>query len=1325
MQITTQKSKTTKSKKKSNSTSKKIKFLPQNLISRLEIPNDKLNELIGLLNSSLFDECVKLARQLSVLSPTNGFVWKILGTAYQRQNSNELAIEALQKALQYLPRDFEISYNIANALFDLKRFDEAINFYKKSISIKPEFFEAYFNLGSVYECNNLFDLAELTYKKVLEINPKQSNAYFFLADLYKATQTSFKAQEEFKQVLDIHLLSTEASLALAIEFDKIGRTDESELCFKHAISLKPENTSELYIAYSNYFNKEGNLIKAIDFLNKTIEIEPENFNANSHLGLIYLEQKDYKQAGIYLKKALEINDNDSNAYVNFGLFLYRKGELYESEKYLMKALDISPENYLAFNNLGLVYDALFNHAKAVDTFKKALAIHPSYLPSLINIALSLNRLGNLTMALQYARQGLSQDPLNKSLNINTAVIYQGIGQIKRAIDANLTVISQDHQNILAYNNLFYSLCLSQDYTAEYFLNKLMQFGAVVTDMASFQFNEWHRNNSKKIKIGFVSADFFDHPVGSFLLNVVRNISKNCFQISAYTNNAHEDDITVELKSHFDDWISIVGLTDSDAANIIHRDGIDLLIDLSGHTSGNRLSMFAYRPAPVQMTWLGYWDSTGIEQIDYILLDEMSAPQNMQKQYTESIQYIPDTRFCYSSPRIDVPVNDLPAKHNSYITFGAYHSYAKVSDEVIELWASILKDLPTSRLHWQTKAFCDQCLIEQTHQKFKGIGIDPKRIDLIGFMTRQAYLESYHKVDFILDCFPFSACTTTCDGLWMGVPTLTIPDKRVGGRQGASLMNAVGMPNWIASDKNEFVSKAIKFANNVDELALIRSQLRQQLLQSTLGDGKKFTKNLENVFIDILKKHQIANIELDYSEQQAYDRPIDQLEIAINEVYQIALQAQEKGNYEEAVKGYLEILKVNNKHAEANHNLGFIETHMRGVDIALPRFEAAVKAKPDSEQFWVSYIDALIMSSAFDTAKQAIEHGLKYALSEETARLLSLELNPHLEAKRIAPNLDFNPNPLYLNIEEFVRPDIKNPIKFLIVAPVYNHKSAGICLLHKLCDALNKQGHFVALILTSSNNFQYTNNPIYFGPRYIKYQLKDIYEYESFVKSGVVIYPEIISGNPLNAQHVVRYMLNKEGKVSGNKTLASEQDFILAFSKEFHAQPNAILTGIVQNLEFNDFDSKPTDQRNLNLTYIGKGSTHQECFVIPNSVEINRQYPTNQSQLAMLLKNTRYFFSWDTVSQINIDALFCGAIPVFMNAKPHKNFDELHNTELGKFPMATCNFVNGDHHILIPEDYQETAMSFKARYLKIANAFEDNLSSVVNAITKHFNLNSNK
>jgi protein O-GlcNAc transferase len=1005
MQSIHQKAKLKQPKKAGIVSTVKSNLLPLKLNRKLQLNTQQLNELIGLLNAGELDDCVSLATHLTDTYPRNGLVWKILGTAYQKQNLNDLSVKALEKAADILPKDFEVAYNLGNALFDLQKLDEAIDYYQKSIEIAPHFFESYFNLGQVYEKKCKFKMAEYIYEQVLKISPNQINAYFSLADLYKKKHKNLEYIKPFKKILKIYLSSSEAALALAIAFQKVERLDESDLSFYHATSLKSDNIIGLHITYSEFLMKLGKLEKAIHLLDEVIAIEADNFDANSVLGLIYLEKKDFEKAEFYFKKAIDLSKDSPVAFNHYGLYLYHKGVLGEAEKYLNKSLKIAPENISAMNNLGLVYEALLQHEKAVSLFNQALRIKPDYMPSIGNIALSLNRLGKQSEAIEYVNRGLELEPMNKGLLINAAVIHQGMGEVKKAIDANLKVIELDSQNLLAYNNLFYSLCLTQSYPIDFFSEKLQQFGAILSSMASFQYDTWlNKKHSKRYRVGFVSADFFDHPVGSFLLSIIQNINKNDFELIAYTNNPAEDAVTLELKKNFHEWISIIGLSDIDTAKLIHDDGVDLLIDLSGHTSGNRLSMFAYKPAPVQMTWLGYWDSTGVQQIDYILLDELSAPQKIQAQFTETVKYIPDTRLCYSPPRLAIPVNELPANQNVFITFGAYHNFAKVSDDVIELWASILRALPTSRLRWQTKSFHDVNLIKKIHQKFSDLGVSHDRIDLIGFMMRKAYLESYHSIDFILDCFPFSACTTTCDGLWMGVPTLTMPGVRLGGRQGVSLMSAVGLPNWVAKDKQQFISKAIEHANDLETLSKIRQGLRQQLLSSPLADAQKYAKNLEVVLKDILNNHQILkNIDQTSTQDQAYKSTTEKLENAIRDVYEMALQQHDVGNFEEAAIAYLEILKVSSKHPEVNHNLGVIETHIKGVEYALPRFEVAIAEKPEIEQYWVSYFDALVMAGRIEKAAEMITNGLQYSLKPETAKLLLKDIELELSKKKTGFN----------------------------------------------------------------------------------------------------------------------------------------------------------------------------------------------------------------------------------------------------------------------------------------------------------------------------------
>lgn len=296
------------------------------------------------------------------------------------------------------------------------------------------------------------------------------------------------------------------------------------------------------------------------------------------------------------------------------------------------------------------------------------------------------------------------------------------------------------------------------------------------------------------------------------------------------------------------------------------------------------------------------------------------------------------------------------------------------------------------------------------------------------------------------------------------------------------------------------------------------------------------------------------------------------------------------------------------------------------------------------------------------------------------------------------------------------------MKFIIVAPPYHAKSAGIVVMHELCDRLNRLGHTAAIILAiNSNGFTSPNEERFFGPGLLRHAIDTDNEFHSFIADGVVIYPEIITGNPVGGRRVVRYLLNKEGAIGGNSMEASEDDFILSFSKSFHDKANAHLIKLTRQPIFNTDGSKPTEERTLDLTYIGKGNNYDQCFVVKDTVEITRLWPQSKKELATLFKQTRFFYTWDAISQTNIDALFCGAAPVFLTARPHDSFESLDKNEIGAFPKVSMTIKDGDLSVEIPDDFNQKVEEFKISYQNLIDNYDQRLSHAVKKIFNHFDI----
>ncbi|OHC67721.1 MAG: hypothetical protein A3H93_18825 [Rhodocyclales bacterium RIFCSPLOWO2_02_FULL_63_24] len=572
----------------------------------------------------------------------------------------------------------------------------------------------------------------------------------------------------------------------------------------------------------------------------------------------------------------------ATGYFKLGTTYSRMLRPNEAADAYQQALTLRPDYPEAINNLGLVYAALAEFDDAELLYRGLLADYPDYFDAHINFGNLLMDTGRAGEAQYYFRRTVSMRPDSALAHNRLGAALRNRGRVREAIGEMQIALDRDPDFYPAWNDLGTCYFTCGDHVeADRVLEKSIELNPE-------QINAWHiwvfvsnfqslpndqifarhkkfgeraraicgplpqcypRNlvdPQRRLRVGFVSGDFKRHSVAYFLQAALANLDPGAFELIAYSTTQLEDDMTARLRPYFWKWRDLFKLSDQAAVDLVKSDEVDVLFDLSGHTNHNRLMIFGYKPAPVQVSWLGYPNTTGLDSIDYRLTDDLVDPRNEGNHfYTERLLRLPGPFLCYTPPRESPPVADPPTAEHGRVTFGSFNARVKLGDECIALWSRVLTALPESRLIIKSVNGVDEeSARAELITKFAGHGVATGRVVVGGAKDSVLeHLAAYGEIDIALDTVPYNGTTTTCEALWMGVPVITLTGDRHAGRVGSALLQHLGLGQWAAKSSDEFVAKAMQLATDRALLAQLRSTMRERLRSSLLMDGKAMGRNL--------------------------------------------------------------------------------------------------------------------------------------------------------------------------------------------------------------------------------------------------------------------------------------------------------------------------------------------------------------------------------------------------------------------------------------------------------------------------------------------------
>ena len=819
---------------------------------------EELDSLLEHYQNARYEDAEKLALSITRKFPDHPLSWTVLGVMLEQIGRAPEALNANLKAVQLTPQAADAHYNLANTLRSLDRLEEAEASYMQALALAPEDAEIYYNLGVTLGMLGRLEEAEKSYRQATVLNSDYADAYNSLGMTFYSLGRLEEAATSYRQLIALQPDYAEAHANLGIALEELGILEEAVASFRQALDLKPD----LAVAHDNLgvtLQKLGRLEEAATSYRQLITLQPDNAEAHNNLGTMLQNLGRFEGAETSYRQAVVLKPDLAVAHYNLGVTLQKLGRLEEAEANSRQAIALDPGYVEAHINLGVTLQKLGRLEESEASCRKALVLKSDSAEAYVNLGVVLNDLGRLNEAEASCRQALDLEPDYAEAHTNLGIVLHRSGALEEAEASCRKAVALKSDFTAGYSNLLF-LQSSSNFEHTSYLKDALSYAKSIRGEISPRFSEWScAREPERLRIGLVSGDFSNHPVGFFLEGLFAQFNSSSLELYAYPTNPLEDELTARIKPYVSYWSPLWDKSDKEAAQLIHNDKIHILIDLSGHTANNRLPIFALKPAPIQVSWLGYWASSGVPEMDYILGDPFVTPNNEAAHFTEKIWQLPESYLCFTEPNVALEVMPLPALSTGAITFGCFNKLLKMTDEVVSLRSKILNIIPGSKLFLKNNQLQYESVRNKVLSRFAAHGIGADQLILEGPSPRAEYLASYNRVDIALSPYPYGGGTTSAEGLWMGVPVLTKRGDYFLSHLGESIAHNTGLSDWIAADEDEYIAKAVQFSSDLDGLMKLRAGLRAQVLASPLFDAPRFASHFVRAVWSMWSKWQETNL----------------------------------------------------------------------------------------------------------------------------------------------------------------------------------------------------------------------------------------------------------------------------------------------------------------------------------------------------------------------------------------------------------------------------------------------------------------------------------
>lgn len=781
-------------------------------------PSDLLAQSARCVQAGQFQAASVLLEQAALIGPKSA-EWHHLHGLLEWQKGQPLAALAdFDSSLRLDARHFDTWNNRGLLLCTLKRVPEAERSCRSACELVPDSVNFRYNLATCLQKLGNQVEAEMHLRTVRATVPENPEVHLALGVTLEALHRKDEAEKCYRRVLELQPSHLKAGLNLAAILRATGRTMEAEQLYRTLIANHPK-APLLYLKLSNHLAQRGPILEVESLLQAAVKLNPSFFAAWIALGNHYRLRNRLTDAAEAFDRATEIDPNSASVWNAQGLMRHTVNHTVEAERCFREAIRIQPEFSPALNNLGAILMRQGRLAEAEHCYKKAIAASPLHAEAINGLGLVYLDESRHEETVLYLRQAIELQPQNSFFRSTLlfALSFQG------ALSPSAT--------------------LQEARTWE-------------RQIPRFQILPPRRPASLRLRVGYVSSDFRRHAVSHFMSAILAAHDRRAVEVFCYANVPVPDDRTESMRKLADHWHPVHALSDDEAAQLIRKHEIDVLVDLSGHTEGNRLGIFARQPAPVQATWLGYFASTGLSAMQYWITDTTLHPTPTSEPASETIWRLPRCWVSYQAAA-EAPSPSWSPRIRP--TFGSFNNFAKISAAAIDLWASTLQKLPESNLYLKSSKIADPRTRARLLTSFGERGIAADRIEFgTSPPSLNDHLATYQNIDVALDPTPYTGGTTTAEALWMGVPTVTLPGQTHPSRMSASLLTAAGFPQWIATSPEDYAAKAIALALETRALSpeaniALRQARRERMAASELCDAAGMARALEKAFAEMAAK----------------------------------------------------------------------------------------------------------------------------------------------------------------------------------------------------------------------------------------------------------------------------------------------------------------------------------------------------------------------------------------------------------------------------------------------------------------------------------------